>query len=81
MLLTDMLLDKIFNKKLEIKENMKSYLIFIIQAYESASDTGALSDVTTIELIDKTPENAIKRAQKLLKKKFYRVSNIIEKEY
>jgi len=72
-----MLLDKIFNYS---KKEMKTYLIFIIQAYESANDTGALSDVTTIELIDTKPENAIIRAKRLLKKKFYRVSNIIEKE-
>lgn len=55
-------------------------LIFIIQAYESQSDTGQLTDVVNIELIDKTPELAIKRAKTLIKKKFYRLSNIIEKE-
>lgn len=59
---------------------MKTYLIFIIQAYESATDTGQLQDVVTIELIDKDIENVIKRAKKIIKKKFYRVSNIIEKE-
>lgn len=59
---------------------MKTYLIFIIQAYESATDTGQLQDVVTIELIDTTVEGAVKKAKKLIKKKFYRVSNIIEKE-
>lgn len=59
---------------------MKTYLIFIIQAYESATDTGQLQDVVTIELIDKSLENALKRVKLLVKKKFYRVSNIIEKE-
>lgn len=59
---------------------MKTYLIFIIQAYESATDTGQLQDVVTVELIDKSLESALKRVKLLVKKKFYRVSNIIEKE-
>jgi hypothetical protein len=58
---------------------MKTQLIFIIQAYELRTDDGQLQDVTTIELIDKSYENALKRAKKLIKKKFYRLSNIIEK--
>jgi len=59
---------------------MKTYLIFIIQAYEGASDTGQLTNVTTIEIIDETAATAIKKAKSLIKKKFYRISNIIEKE-
>jgi len=59
---------------------MKTILIFIIQAYESATDTGQLTDVVTVELIDKDLDGALKRAKKLVNKKFYRVSNIIEKE-
>lgn len=59
---------------------MKTYLIFIIQAYESATDTGQLQDVVTVELIDTSLEKALKRAKLIVKKKFYRVSNIIEKE-
>ena len=57
-----------------------THLLFIIQAYESATDTGQLQDVVTVELIDKTPENAEKRAKSLIKRKFYRISSIIEKE-
>jgi len=59
---------------------MKTHLIFIIQAYESATDTGQLSDSVTIELIDQTVNSALERAKSLIKKKFYRISNIIEKE-
>lgn len=59
---------------------MKTHLIFIVQAYQSATDTGQLNDTVTIELIDKTPESALKRAKSLIKKPFYRISNIIEKE-
>ena len=58
----------------------RTYLVFVIQAYESASDTGQLSDVITLELIDKNIEKAIKRARKIIKKKFYRISSVIEKE-
>lgn len=59
---------------------MTTHLIFIIQAYESATDTGQLQDVVTVEVIDKTLESAMNRVKKLVKRKFYRVSNIIEKE-
>ena len=59
---------------------MKTNLFFIIQAYETQTDTGQLLDSVVIELIDKTPEGAIKRAKKLIKRKYYRVSDIIEKE-
>lgn len=58
----------------------KTHLIFVIQAYESKSDTGQLSDTVTIELIDTKPESALKRTKELIKRKFYRISNIIEKE-
>lgn len=58
---------------------MKTQLIFIIQAYELRTDDGSLQDVTTLELFDKDYDNALKRAKKLIKKKFYRLSNIIEK--
>lgn len=59
---------------------MKTYLIFIVQAYKSATDTGALSDVTTLELISDSEVSAIKKAKTLIKKDFYRISNVIEKE-
>lgn len=59
---------------------MQTHLIFIIQAYQGEDPTGNISDVVTIELIDETPEKAIARAKQLIKKKFYRVSSIIEHE-
>ena len=55
--------------------------IFVIQAYMSATDTGELHDVTTLELIDKDANRAVGRAKKIIKgKKFYRVARVIEKE-
>ena len=59
---------------------MKSYLIFIIQGWEETIAEGTLKDVTTIEVIEKTAEAAIKKAKSLIKKKNYRVSSIIEHE-
>lgn len=55
-------------------------LVFVIQAYESASDTGQLSDVTVLELLDKDYSSALARAKKIIKKKFYRLQSVIEKE-
>ena len=55
-------------------------LIFVVQGYESQSDTGTLSDIVTIELIDTTTESAIERAKSLIQKKFWRLSNVIEKK-
>ena len=59
---------------------MKTKLIFIIQAYDSMADTGQLSDVTTIELLANSYAEALIRAKKIIKKKFYRLSSVIEKE-
>lgn len=55
-----------------------TYLVFIVQAYERSSPDGSLSDLTTLELIDETRENALKRAKKIEKKAHYRVSRVIE---
>jgi predicted transcriptional regulator len=59
---------------------MKTFLVFVIQAYEEKLDDGGLRDVVTLELIDKDGNSAIKRAKKTIKKSFYRISQVIEKE-
>ena len=59
---------------------MEKITIFIIQGFESENPRGNLADVTTIELIDNSTENAMARAKKIIKKKFYRVSSVIERE-
>lgn len=61
--------------------NMKTYLVFIIQAYQIKNPDGSLLDVCQVELIDTNLNNAIKRAKKLVTKDFYRISNIIERHY
>lgn len=58
----------------------KTKLIFVIQAYESATDTGQLSDVTVLELFSKDYKSALERAKKIIQKKFYRLQSVIEKE-
>lgn len=59
---------------------MKTHLVFIIQAHDGESPDGHLSNYTELQLIDSTPESAEKRAKKIIKKKFYRLATVIEKE-
>lgn len=59
---------------------MKTYLIFIIQAFEEKTSDGTLKDSTTVEVIEKNAHAALKKAASLIKKREYRVSNIIEHE-
>lgn len=55
-------------------------LIFIIQAHEGETENMQLLNVCTLELFANNEAEAIKRAKKIIKKKFYRISQIIEKE-
>jgi hypothetical protein len=55
-------------------------LIFICQAYESKNEMGQLQDVVTLELFAKDEKEAIKKAKKIIKRPFYRVSGVIEKD-
>jgi len=58
---------------------MNTYFVFLIQAYEQKMENGTLIDNVTIELIDTTVESAMKRAEALIKKPFYRCVDIYEK--
>ena len=73
-----LLLVKMFNKNRK-KEDMKD-LVFIVQAYEGRTPEMQLMDVCTLELFCKTSDEALKKAEELIKKEHYRVSQIIEKE-
>jgi hypothetical protein len=55
-------------------------LIFITQAYDSKNEMGQLQDVVTLELFAKTEKEAVKKAKKIIKRPFYRVSGVIEKD-
>ena len=59
---------------------MKTHLIFVIQGHDGESPDGHLTNFTEIQLIDTNYKDAKKRAKKLIKKKFYRLSMVIEKE-
>lgn len=59
----------------------KREIVFVVQAYQERTDVGELRDITTLELFCDTADQALDRAKKLIKKKFYRVSAIIEKDY
>lgn len=54
------------------------HLHYIIQGYEGMDEKGQLTDVTTIDIIAENEDEAIKRAEGLIKKKYYRVSQIVE---
>ena len=62
------------------KAKVKSFLVFIVVGYEEKREDGNLADVVTFELIAKTSDEAIKKAKKIFKKPFYRISRVIEKE-
>lgn len=57
----------------------KTYMVFVIQAYESMTEAGQLIGYVELQLIDTKPENALARARKLVSKAGYRISTIIEK--
>lgn len=59
---------------------MKTIKVFIVQAYEMEAPDGTLMNLCTLELIDQTAESAIARAKKIITKKAYRLSRVIEKE-
>ena len=55
-----------------------TYTLITIQAYELQTESGQLMNSTEINLIDDSPENALKRAKKLINKKHYRIAKITE---
>jgi hypothetical protein len=57
---------------------MKTYLVFHIVGYEKKDQLGNLEDKVILRLIDKTYENALKRAKKIIKKPFWLLGEVIE---
>lgn len=53
--------------------------IFVIQGYEQKLEDGRLTDVVTYEVYAKNEKEAIKKAKSYVKKLFYRVMSVIEK--
>jgi len=58
---------------------MQKYLVFIIQGYAQRMDDGSLTDTCELQLIDTTVDGAMKRAEEIIKKPFYRLSMVVEK--
>jgi hypothetical protein len=57
---------------------MEKYLVVVVQAHDAETPEGRLMNVCTLQLMEDDPEKAIKRAKKLVSRKFYRVSEVIE---
>lgn len=57
---------------------MNKYMVIVVQAHDGETPQGQLLNVTTLELMEDDPKQAVKRAKKLVKRKHYRVSQIIE---
>ena len=57
----------------------ETYLVFIINCYQMQTEQGQLIDNVTMELVDTSYENALKRAEQIIKKDHYRLSGVIEK--
>ncbi len=62
------------------QERNTKMLVFVIQAYESKNEMAQLQDVVVLELYAKDEKEAIKKAKKIIKRPFYRVSGVIEKD-
>jgi hypothetical protein len=54
-------------------------VIFVVIGYETKTDQGQLLDSCQIEVYAKNADEAIKKAEKYIKKSFYLVKQIIEK--
>lgn len=55
-------------------------VIFVVDAYEQRNEMGQLIDTCQIEVYANTEKEALDKAKKYIKKSFYRVRHIIEKE-
>lgn len=54
--------------------------IFVVQGFEKMQPTGTLDDVVTVEVYAKNENEAIKKAKAYVKKRFYRIYQVIEKK-
>ena len=56
---------------------MNKYLVFVIQAYNEEIGE-KLTDFVELQLMEDTYEEALKRARKIIQKKHYRLSSVLE---
>ena len=57
---------------------MKIKTVFTIQAYEAMTPEGQLIDTIRLELFANSEKEAIKKAEGIVKRKFYRLSGVVE---
>jgi hypothetical protein len=57
---------------------MTKYMVIVIQAHDGETPEGRLMNICTLQLMEDDPEEALKKAKLLIKKKFYRVAEVIE---
>ena len=57
---------------------MKTYLLFHIVGYEGEDPLHNLENKVVIRLIDKSANSALKRAEEMVKKKFWEIAEIVE---
>lgn len=54
------------------------HLHYIVQGYEGHGQGSELLDVATVDILADSEKDALAKAKKLVKKKLYRVSNVVE---
>jgi hypothetical protein len=59
---------------------MKTYFVFVIQAYDEREPSGNLKNYVELQVICPTERCAMKKAAALVPDKQYRLSMVIEKE-
>ena len=55
-------------------------IVFVIIGYETKTDQGQLTDSVQFEVYAKNTDEAIKKAKDYIKKSFYLVRQVIEKD-
>ena len=57
---------------------MQKYMVVVVQAHDGETPEGRLLNICTLQLMDDDPEKALTKAKGLIKKKYYRIAEIIE---
>jgi len=65
-------------EKREPADDRPRYVV-VVQCHNQMMSDGNLLDNVLVELWDDSPANVIERAKKIIKRKFYRIKNIVEK--
>ncbi len=59
----------------------ETYFVFVVQCYEEKDADGRLLDFVETQVIASDIKSAEVKAAKIIKRKFYRTSMVIEKHY